>query len=165
MRNRVAAAKDGGYCVYTLYPPPPPLPQTPRGHASVRYVHTHTHTTATAAAEVCTRTSGRINIITKYKSKASFITKCPGKHINYNHKAETPHKLPALLALLIRVHKSCRGGGPSVAVAVVAVVAASPTRRYCETDVCMYVRGGGVRKDRGSEKNLRGMSLLRFVWS
>lgn len=106
--------------------------------------------------EVCTRTSGRINIITKYKSKASFITKCPGKHINYNHKAETPHKLPALLALLIRVHKSCRGGGPSVAVAVavVAVVAASPTRRYCETDVCMCVRGGGVRKDRGNGENL-----------
>lgn len=39
----------------------------------------------------------------------------PGKHINYNHKAETPHKLPTLPPLLIRMHKSCRARGPSVA--------------------------------------------------
>lgn len=72
-----------------------------------KHGYTYTLNTLHSGGGGVLRTSGRINIITKYKSKASFITKCPGKHINYNHKAETPHKLPALPPLLIRMHKSC----------------------------------------------------------
>lgn len=88
----------------------------------------------------------------------------PGKHINYNHKAETPHKLLALPPLLIRMHKSCRARGPSVRPSVVVVVFVVDRIHYKGVYVVAVVVGRQPKNSLVSRQPVRSR-VIRGEWS